>query len=231
MFINPELEQLIFNLSYGNEYHVENFIVAENNLYAYKLISSWPDTWGVEPYKNTILLIGPKYSGKTHLAHIWKYKADAIFIDSISQINSIYDKYSAFIIENIDYNWKELDLLYAFNWLSENNKFALLTMSSSTIDIYTIADLVSRLKSLVIVKINLPSQEQIQILLNRYFYKYNLMVSNQVVNYLSYVLPRNFSVIVRVFDMINKISMKKKQKITLPFVKNIIKDFFEKHKV
>ncbi len=207
----------------------DDFIVSKANLLAYNTILGWPNSWGVRPYEKTLIIKASKSGGKTILAKIWAKISSAVFIYSYSDITDIVlSKYNAFIIDGLDDNWKEEDLLYCFNYFNENNKYLLLTCR----DIYniTLPDLSSRISSINIITIDPPNDELIKILIFKLFSNYSVTIRIEVIHYLVKVLPREYSKIINIVNKVNELALISKKKITIPFVKKIIKDYFDINK-
>lgn len=51
-------------------YSASDFITFNTNREAFSIVSRWPNTWA----SNSLLLVGPGGSGKTHIAKIWQKK-------------------------------------------------------------------------------------------------------------------------------------------------------------
>ena len=64
--------QMAFDLAAAPRYGIEDFMVSESNEAAYAAIEAWPD-WAA-PW---LMLIGPRGSGKSHIAAIWAQRAQA----------------------------------------------------------------------------------------------------------------------------------------------------------
>ena len=64
-----ELNQLLLNFDYKQNFNYEDYYVSKSNFFAFQLIEKWPK-WE----KNILNIFGEKYSGKTHLANIFKKK-------------------------------------------------------------------------------------------------------------------------------------------------------------
>ena len=62
--------QLIFEFKSKKNFNKEDYFVSESNKYAYKILKKWP-RWS----KKMVNIYGEKYSGKTHLANIFKKKS------------------------------------------------------------------------------------------------------------------------------------------------------------
>jgi len=64
-----DLNQLLFDFKYKENFKDEDFYVGDSNYYAFTLVNSWPK-WE----KNFLNICGEKYSGKSHLANIFLKK-------------------------------------------------------------------------------------------------------------------------------------------------------------
>ena len=60
------LNQLLFNFNYKQNFNYDDFYVSKSNFFAFELIENWPH-WE----KNILNIYGEKYSGKSHLAKIF----------------------------------------------------------------------------------------------------------------------------------------------------------------
>ncbi len=73
-----ELNQLLFELDHKKNFNEHDFYVSKSNFYAYNIIDKWPK-WE----KKILNIFGEKFSGKTHLANIFKSKTSALLINAI----------------------------------------------------------------------------------------------------------------------------------------------------
>ena len=64
-----DIDQLLLNFNQKKNFENDNFYVSKSNFLAYEIINKWP-RWE----KNILNIYGEKYSGKTHLANIFKKK-------------------------------------------------------------------------------------------------------------------------------------------------------------
>ena len=76
------LNQLILNFDYDQNFKDQDFYVSKSNEHAFKLLNSWPK-WE----KKFVNLIGEKFSGKTHLINIFleKFKGTKIEANEINK--------------------------------------------------------------------------------------------------------------------------------------------------
>jgi chromosomal replication initiation ATPase DnaA len=193
----------------------EDYVISDCNAYVANLIFNFPVRWGVDPYPRTLLIIGPKSSGKTHLANIWAAKANAKFAsgEEISTFNN-----SNVIIDDIE-NYAEKDLFHLFNQAHEDAKYMLITASSKPE--FSLADLQSRLNAVLRVHIDLPDEHMIKILLIKGFSNRSIKVGVEVLDYLSLRITRDFSSIATLIEQLDSVALSAKRKITIPLIKEL----------
>ena len=193
----------------------ENYVVSDCNASISDLIFNFPIKWGVDPYPRTLLMIGPKASGKTHLANIWATKAKAKFASG-EEISTF--KNSNVIIDDIA-NYSEKDLFHLFNQTHEDGKYMLMTASSKPE--FPLADLQSRLNAVLRVHIDLPDEHMSKILLMKGFSNRSIKVGVEVLDYLSSRITRDFSSIANLIEQLDSLALSSKRKITIPLIKEL----------
>ena len=70
-----ELNQLLLELDYKITFNEHDFYLSKSNSNAFNIINRWPK-WN----KKILNISGEKFSGKSHLANIFKLKSKAILI-------------------------------------------------------------------------------------------------------------------------------------------------------
>ncbi|MFK7967957.1 MAG: hypothetical protein AB8B68_02185 [Rickettsiaceae bacterium] len=217
------MQQTTFSLINETSGHFNDFIESSSNHLAYKYINSWPNSFGVLPYAKTLIIKGPKSSGKSFLANLWAKKTGALFLKKNYKLTtSILDHHQAFIIDGFDSSWHEEDVLHYFNILHENNKYLLITLTN--LPKIELADLSSRINSVNKIDILMVDDELMRILIFKQFSNLSLLINDDVINYLVKILPREFPKILSVISDINKNSLENKKKITVPFIKSLIEN-------
>ena len=139
-------KQLAFDLPLDPRFGAEDFLVSPSNEQAYGLIESWPD-W----LDTILLLVGPRGSGKSHLASIWATNAHAWTIDA-TQITQ--DKVphlvsnGALAIEDMDRGERDEAALFHLLNMAREKKAALLITCETPPDRWSLKtpDLLSRLR-------------------------------------------------------------------------------------
>ncbi len=96
------MQQLVFNLAPNPIFDERNFLVGSCNREAWTWVNEWPN-WPM----HILAIHGDKGCGKTHLAHVWQQKSQAIFItaDQIASLSpsEVIANYSCFILDDADH--------------------------------------------------------------------------------------------------------------------------------
>ena len=215
-------DQLILKFPAQRAYKKEDFYVSPSNQDAYDFINSWPK-W----IKRIVNIAGPSGSGKTHLATILKNKTTFLQIDSkeISEKTFLYFKTKeCLIIENMDNNIPEELLFSIWNIALQDNKYLLIT-SKAPINSYKfkLKDLISRVNSSLLIKINLPTDDLISVILSKNFSDKQIMVEKKHIDYIIKRIDRSYEKISQFILTLDKYSLKKGSPSSLKLIKEVLK--------
>jgi chromosomal replication initiation ATPase DnaA len=215
------MEQITFKLTPANSYDPQEFIHSTSNNEVYNQIKYWEKNWGIRPYRCSLLIYGPKSSGKTYLTKIWQNLSGAFLIDNNHVFHEdLLNNYSSFIMENIE-DRQEEDLLHHFNSINEKQKYLLMT--TSTLDLnFKLKDLSSRISSTLRLEIKQPDDELMKILLFKLFSNHSIQISNAILNFLLINLTREFNKIIEFVNRLNQFALVNKRKVTLKLVRDIL---------
>ena len=140
-----DLNQLILNFDYDQNFKDQDFYVSKSNEFAFKLLNSWPK-WE----KNFVNLIGEKFSGKTHLVNIFLQKFKGIKIKSNRINNETFKEikvYENIIIEDLNEKLDENLLFTLLNIIEQDNKYLIITSIKPIVNFsFELDDLNSRAK-------------------------------------------------------------------------------------
>jgi len=206
-------QQSTFDFPQKSSYNIEEFIVTNANNLSFQKICEWPDSWSHVAYPHFLLLIGPKQSGKTHLAHIWAQKSEARFLSQVSSISS------NIVVEDIE-ELNEKDLLSIFNMCNEAKRYCLLTSSKFPHN-FKLKDLVSRLKSIDVSYINTPDKETIKVILSKEFASKSLQIEQKMVSLIADLIPLNFHSAYKAVNILNAESLNTNKPITATLIKKL----------
>ncbi len=210
------MSQLPLPLTLPAIFSADNFFVSECNEEAYEILLN-KKNW----QQHALYLYGEKGSGKSHLAHIWSRKEKALFI-SVHNIDPAYVKKNS-VIEDIEYCADETKLLHLFNHCRDIGVKLLITSSMLPSELpFKLPDLTSRLRACQIARINPPDDLLITNVMRKLFSDRQLLVDDEVVNYIAARVERTLENVKIMVDKIDDSSLAQQKNITIPFVKKIL---------
>ena len=215
------MQQGALHLIWPERYGADEFIVADCNRLAVQLIQNL-DQWKT----GTLILTGPAFSGKTHLAHIFAEKYDGMLITEASQLSNAIESEIKFVVidsadklltENPDQSETFFHLVNAA-FLGQLK--LLLTVRDTPATWVKLPDLLSRLQACQQVELKQPDEEMIKGAYQKLFVDRGLMVDNKVLDYLSMRSERSFSGIKKNVEILDTLSLETARKITIPLIQN-----------
>lgn len=221
-------EQIPLDLGCRSAHGMMDFLLGPENRDAVGWIDRWPN-WPAP----TLILSGPAACGKTHLAAVWKDKANAEIIRpewllsrTAETIASVSEN---ILIDGIDPWMGERDaeetLFHLYNIFKEEQRTFLLTMRMAPNHIdFAIPDLASRMRAAPLASILAPDDTLLASVLIKLFSDRQLVVSNDVIRY---ILPRMERSFVAARDLVAKADRKalsNKQRITTRLMRDVLVD-------
>ena len=217
-----DLNQLLFNFEYKQNFKDEDFYVSSSNYYAFKLINSWPK-WE----KNFVNIYGEKYSGKTHLTNIFLKKFKGIKIKANSFENKNLNEikiYENIILDNFDQNIGEHLIYSLFNIIDQDNKYLIINSLTPINEMnFKLDDLKSRAKNCLVAKIDKPDDELMFALILKNFSDRQIVIDKKLINFIIKRVDRSYDKIFEFIYKIDEISLKKKKSIDFKIIKEVLK--------
>lgn len=217
--------QYIFPIEKNASFKEEDYIISPCNKEAHSWVENWPD-WGDSSYSNLTFLFGDKFSGKSHLASIWRQHSDAKYIDTNFILNKEYQgKKSNYIIENLELNPEiEVALFHFINYLVESKDFLLITSRVPQSNLgCSLKDLDSRLKAFSAIKIHDPDDDLVEKIIVKYFSDFQVVIGQEVVKFLQMRIERSYQRLFSILAQLNEESLSQKKKISVNFIKQVLK--------
>ena len=215
-------DQLILKFPSHQAYKKEDFYVSPSNQEAYDFINSWP-RW----IKKIVNIFGPSGSGKSHLASILKNKTSYLQINSNELNEKIFTRYKtkeALIIENLDEKISEKLLFALWNVAMQDNKYLMITSKKPIASYkFKLKDLASRVKSRLIIGINLPSDDLISVIIAKSFSDKQIKVEKKHIDYIIKRIDRSYEKISQFILILDKYSLKKGKPFSLKLIKEVLK--------
>ena len=216
-----ELNQLIFELDHKKSFNEHDYYVSKSNYYAYSIIEKWPK-WE----KKILNIFGEKFSGKTHLANIFKSKTNALLIGANKINDEIFKKiklYESVIIDNFDKNYDEKLIYSIFNLVDQDNKYMLINSIIPINEIqFKLPDMISRSKNCLSAKIESPDDDLIFAIILKNFSDRQIKVEKKIIEFIINRIDRSYSKICEFIYKIDELSLKKKKPINLKTIKEIL---------
>ena len=210
------MNQFVFELELKKNFNESDFFVNSTNKKAVDLVSLWPD-W----HNKAAIIYGETKSGKSHLGNIWMQKSDALLIDLKNQ--NLTNNFSgrSYLIDNFSQLKPDQEkiILDAFNECLFNNNYILFLCDHEQEIKFKFKDLESRFNSIISTKIEKPDDQIIEVIINKFFSDHQVLVPNDVIKYLSGRIIRSYGGLSSLLENINDLSLKNKQKITIPFLR------------
>ena len=184
--------QLALNLAHRPALGREDFIVTPANAQAVAMIDHWPD-W---PHP-VLAIVGPKGSGKTHLAAVWCRMAEASCVRADGLSAAHLDRLAgggALAIEDADRGFNEEALFHALNMARDEGGYLVLTGSTApAIWAVGLADLASRLRAAPLARLGPPDDLLLRAVLVKLFSDRQLAVDASVLDYICARMERSLA--------------------------------------
>ena len=217
------LNQLILNFNYEQNFKDQDFYVAKSNEFSFKLLNSWPK-WE----KNFVNLIGQKFSGKSHLVNIFLEKFKGIKIEANELTNDTLRKIKIFeniIIENFNDQIDENLFFTLLNIIDQDNKYLILTSKKPIVEhLFKLDDLNSRSKNFLLSHIEKPSDDLMFALILKNLSDRQISIDKKLIDFIIKRIDRSYG---KIFDFIYKIdevSLKRKKPIDFKIIKEVLGD-------
>ncbi len=210
------MEQSYFNYNLKPGLAIDDFFVSTSNKKAYSFILN------KKIDNKKILLIGPNKSGKTHLGKIWQKNNNAISYENNFEIILNYKK--NIFIDDFLKNINEEKIFHLINHCSINKLSILLTSNKEVFEHnFLLKDLVSRLKTFNLLRIDLPDDDLIINLMIKLLHDKQIIIKNEeIFHYILKRIERSYEEIFLLIEKIDKLSLEKKRELTIPLIKKLL---------
>ena len=216
-----ELNQLLLDLNYKQNFNDHDFYVSKSNYFAFNIINKWPK-WE----KKILNICGEKFSGKTHLANIFKSKSKALLINYNKMDEDVFNKIKLFdniIIDDFNNNFNEKLIYSVFNLVDQDNKYMLINSEQPINEIkFNLPDMISRSKNCLVAKIENPDDELIFAIILKNFSDRQIKLEKKIIEFIINRIDRSYSKIYEFIYKIDELSLKKKKPINFKTIKEIL---------
>ena len=216
------MNQLVFKFPFKTKYYEEDFYVSSNNFAAYKLIESWPNWPG-----KWLNVYGATGSGKTHLSNILGKKIKKLKITKAKEVDDkIIDELNlleCLIIDNYENNINEKLLYSIFNYSKQFENYILINSTQPIKEFsYKLEDLNSRMKSLIYIGIDLPTDDLLQVIISKFFSEKQIKVDPKISNYIINNVDRSYEKMFKFIKDIDELSLSSGKSININLIKKVL---------
>jgi chromosomal replication initiation ATPase DnaA len=215
------MKQLPLELPFRQLTGRADFIVSDCNALAVASIDQWPDWQGISRALN---LVGPSGAGKSHLAAIWQ----SFFVNrhhfGALEAEQMPPKPAFYVFDNIDVDdkWNEEALFHFFN-RSAVDQGGLLLLSKTPVGQmnWQLPDLRSRMRALNMSRIELPDDDLLYALLDKYFADRQMLAPPSLLAYLVGRMERSFSAVQNIASALDSRSMAERKPLSVSLARSM----------
>ena len=206
-------KQKIISYQFKDNINELNFFVNDTNCNAFNRLINQESTLS--------FLYGPKKSGKSFLADIWKNKYNANKLSN--NFEELIKKNENILVDDFHTFDQEI-IFHLVNYCILNNLKILITSSYKINDInFKFYDLPSRLKTFSNLEIYNPDDEMLLTILTKLLVDKQFIVnSNDIFDYILRRVDRSYKGIYDIVDKLDVLSLEKKRQLTIPLIKEIL---------
>ena len=204
----------------------EDWIVSTSNTAATDLVERWPD-WP----SDVVLLIGPRGSGKSHLARVFADLSGAILVaaaDLATRDPLDLAAHEALVVEDAGEGVDERALFHLLNAVRQSGATLLITARAHpALWGLTLPDLLSRLRAATPVELAEPDDELLAALLAKLFADRQTVVDPAVISYVARRMERSFAAAVGLVEALDRTALAAKGPITRAVAARVLDGGFD----
>jgi chromosomal replication initiation ATPase DnaA len=216
--------QLTLDLPRRTRFDRSDFLVSDCNIAAV----DWIDRWPVWPCA-ALVVCGPPGCGKTHISHLWRERASAIVLAGEELTEAALPGLFGggplrMVVDNAD-RAPERALLHLFNSCLERGGNLLITMRSTPGSWKVeLDDLRSRLRSAIVVGIEVPDDALLGAVLFKHFADRQLRVSPDVIAYVTRRIERSFAAAEALAARLDSAALSGGKRVTIPLARRVFRE-------
>lgn len=216
--------QLALALDHAESFDRDDFLEGPSNASALSLIDRWPD-WPAR----VVALVGPRGSGKSHLASIWAAHAGARFLSArgldVPTLPAALAT-GALVVEDLAGNeFDERALFHLLNLAREEHAFVLMTARAAPASLgVELPDLVSRLRAVPAVTLDAPDDALLRAVLVKLFADRQLAVDEALLSFLLARIERSFSAAKAVVETLDREALRRGRPVNRALASELLKE-------
>ena len=187
---------------------------------AVAMIDAWPQ-WS----SPVVIIAGPVGSGKSHLAAIWRDKAQAALIEAKAGAGAeAAAEHGPVLIEDADRNgFDDRTLFHIINNIRQNGHTLLITSRLWPMSWpVELPDLRSRLKAATVVEIGEPDDELLSQVIVKLFADRQLFVDDRLVAYIVARMERSLEAAQTLVDRLDRLALARGSRITRTLAQEVL---------
>ena len=175
-----------------------------------------------------LVIHGPPASGKSHLAAVWKDRANATDINPETiDPQTLTTKHA--VLDGLDLWLGDRDIetriFHLYNLFKEENRTFLVTMRMCPTQIdFALPDLASRFRAAPLVSIESPNDDLLSSILIKLFHDRQITVSADIIHYILPRMERSFAAARDIVTEVDRQALAQKRAISIPLVRNVLSD-------
>jgi len=213
--------QLPLDLAYRPALGRADFMVASSNEAAVAWIDRWPD-WP----RGRLLIHGPSGSGKSHLAAVWCARSGAAAVPAetlaVGDVPALA-AHRALVVEDVERIGDPAALLHLYN-LADARAVSILFTAAIAPGSWrgVLADLVSRLKTVMSAEILAPDDALLAAVLAKLFADRRIAVDPDLVDYLLPRMERSFAAVGRIVAALDRAGLAERRRVTVALARTVL---------
>jgi chromosomal replication initiation ATPase DnaA len=208
-------QQLPLDLAYRPALGMADFVIAPGNRDAVTWIDRWPD-WP----SHALAIHGPKGSGKSHLAHVWQARSEAVFLERPPAEDAALP---VAIVLDAPRDWPEPALLHLYNRVRESGGHLLIASEAPPARWpAALPDLASRLASIPAVALAAPDDDLLVAVMAKQFADRGLEVNEDVLRYVASRVERSFATAAEMVARIDRAALAQQRRVTLALARDVM---------
>lgn len=219
-------EQLSLNLPARPALGRDDFFVTSANAMALALVEAWPN-WAA----SKLALVGPKGSGKTHLAHVWAAQSGGRIISArnLTRTDIPTLAQGPVAVEDVPEiaadDEAQAALFHLHNLtLAEGHSLLFTGIAEPKHWGLTLPDLASRMQGTTTATLSQPDDTLLTVLLAKLFGDRQLVPTADTIPYLVKHMDRSFCAAQEMVEELDRASLAQKKPITRAFAARILRD-------
>lgn len=216
-----QLQLPFFDKAKPNFFSEEDFLKLVENSAAKNFLENFFS----KKTSQSLILLGEKSCGKTHLLHILaqKFSAEFLLEEQLLGVNlsNFFAPNRFYIFENIDQITNQNLLLHLINSASEAEAF--LILSARKLPKFQLPDLASRLKNIFTAQIKNPELESIKQLLAHRLALKQIKLSRSTINFIANQSKRNWQAIFDAAKLTEFYAQESGKKMTIAAARKIFR--------